>query len=806
MKDIREKIAEEKNAQLRSIPAQRLIEKLSLLKNRVSDARKRWFWELLQNASDYNESVNVKLTISDDKVVFSHDGAPFSVRDTLNLISPDSNKQGDVVHKDNIGKFGTGLVSTHILSSLLEIQGVFEDDEKKYYQFSVKLDRSCYKDKNALINQITQAEGLLNESIKEVDSANGILNSFSYKLGVSLPDLPILKATDIDVEYLLKVLPYTLCFMHKVKSVVIDDLRLGSPFKKYSISRSKITDKVIEFCVEKDANVEKHTFAYFTLNNVASAYEFKGDEILPYPTGMSRLFCGLPLIGTEEIGLPIIINSFKFTPTTEREGVEIEPSHNEENREQITNSILLYNNMLSYVAGNKMKNAFYLARLRNKYNGTQASNLQFANIFLRKYKDCLLKNNIVRIDGQKFSSLSTIKLPFKESKSDVDLYKLCSNFNATNLPVLEDYEAWFDVVDFILFSEQKYTCLDLAKQISANDSIYEFGKKTSEVLSWLCECASYFMKNDKDIFTKYKLLPNQSGKLCIVDNKLYTDNDLPNDLKEIYNLLFELKGEKVGDKLLDPIFNKLKIFNNEFTLRMLATEIDDKLSTQYSENKGDVSKVQTALNKLYNWISKATISKEDLASYFHWYYPKRATLIVDMLSEVQREQALTIAQSGRMEQLAALAVSDISDDEFKQIVANINKLPGMLNMLMQQVDDKTHADPYGGNLGEEIVYKDLINKFPVDKGFRVIWASKDRNEPCFDFEITKNGKTFMYCDAKTTSRGISNADSIPFFLRKSQWNFLKGLDDSIPYIVARVFMSDGQKIRYIRISETIKTN
>ena len=95
------------------------------------------------------------------------------------------------------------------------------------------------------------------------------------------------------------------------------------------------------------------------------------------------------------------------------------------------------------------------------------------------------------------------------------------------------------------------------------------------------------------------------------------------------------------------------------------------------------------MNKLYNWINNTDVSKERLAAYFHWYYPKRATLIVDMLSEVQREQALTIAQSGRMEQLAALAVSDISDDEFKLIVANINKLPGMLNMLMQQVDDKT---------------------------------------------------------------------------------------------------------------------
>lgn len=109
MSSIADKIDREENEQLRSIPAQRLIEKLSLLKNRISSAKKRWFWELLQNASDYNNTVNIRLVVSDECVTFYHDGAPFSLRDALNLISPDSNKQDDELHTDNIGKFGTGL-------------------------------------------------------------------------------------------------------------------------------------------------------------------------------------------------------------------------------------------------------------------------------------------------------------------------------------------------------------------------------------------------------------------------------------------------------------------------------------------------------------------------------------------------------------------------------------------------------------------------------------------------------------------------------------------------------------------------
>lgn len=194
------------------------------------------------------------------------------------------------------------------------------------------------------------------------------------------------------------------------------------------------------------------------------------------------------------------------------------------------------------------------------------------------------------------------------------------------------------------------------------------------------------------------------------------------------------------------------------------------------------------------------MTKEKLASYFHWYYPKRATLIVDLLSENQREQALIIAQSGKMESLAALASSEISDEELKIIVANFKKLPSALALLSDVVDDTAYADSTGGDIGEEIVYRNLQQKYPRTQGYNVVWASRDRKEPCYDFEITLNGQIYCYCDAKTTKRGINNADSIPFYMRKSQWVFLKSLDGNTPYYIARVFSADNNRIEYLRIS------
>jgi hypothetical protein len=156
--------------------------------------------------------------------------------------------------------------------------------------------------------------------------------------------------------------------------------------------------------------------------------------------------------------------------------------------------------------------------------------------------------------------------------------------------------------------------------------------------------------------------------------------------------------------------------------------------------------------------------------------------------------------------LAALASSELTDEDLQFLLANIKRLPMALNMISENVDDKEFADSNTGDCGEEIVYNDLLKRYPRTSGFSVIWASRDKNEPCYDFEILKHEQTYCYCDAKTTKRGIANADSIPFFMRKSQWEFLQTLDETIPYLVARVFMKDGGEIKYMRVSKMDLTN
>ena len=141
-------------------------------------------------------------------------------------------------------------------------------------------------------------------------------------------------------------------------------------------------------------------------------------------------------------------------------------------------------------------------------------------------------------------------------------------------------------------------------------------------------------------------------------------------------------------------------------------------------------------------------------------------------------------------------------DHIKKLVVENETLKQRVKQLesLLLVDDNEHANPEEGQVGESVVWEELKKRYPESDGYNVIWSSRVDHEPRYDFKIEKNGSVFCYCDAKTTSRGICNSDSIPFYLRMSQFNFLQQLEDSIPYYVARVFVADNYQIRFFRLS------
>lgn len=106
--------------------------------------RRRWVWELVQNASDCTpkgSKINIEIKFVDkESLEFSHDGLPFTYENLVDLITQISSKQSD--EEEKTGKFGTGFISTHLLSEKVTISGVFKQSDDLLKRMSFELDRS----------------------------------------------------------------------------------------------------------------------------------------------------------------------------------------------------------------------------------------------------------------------------------------------------------------------------------------------------------------------------------------------------------------------------------------------------------------------------------------------------------------------------------------------------------------------------------------------------------------------------------------------------------------------------------------
>ena len=110
---------------------------------------KRVILELLQNAKDAAkpDGVHVKINVSNDQLVFRHDGECFQIKHVKGLVDRISskNRDGDVDLNDRkTGRFGTGFICTHLLGEDVLVKGVVMleiDDQgtKQFKEFEIPL-------------------------------------------------------------------------------------------------------------------------------------------------------------------------------------------------------------------------------------------------------------------------------------------------------------------------------------------------------------------------------------------------------------------------------------------------------------------------------------------------------------------------------------------------------------------------------------------------------------------------------------------------------------------------------------------
>ncbi|SHG04523.1 hypothetical protein SAMN05444274_1262 [Mariniphaga anaerophila] len=309
---------------------------------------KRWFWELLQNAKDsvaVDNNVNVKIEINDNEVSFSHTGNSFKVDEILSLIIQGSSKTDD---DSKTGRFGTGFMTTYLLSKKVKIAGQLEA-AGGFFEFDLNRDVNDSKDNNAIKEFFRLQQESNDKFISSIREASYLgEGNFQTRFIYNLDDKGKI-TSEKGLKSLNELIPFTQIFNSQIGTITV--VKDGNPvtYEKSKLNSYEVESNKVEEWVLKSSDSDSELKAYLIREEefdvVCVTEKKEGVEYLKnlnsqYP----KLFFTFPLIGTEELGIPFIINSTLFDPKIERDGIYLKSDGNEsnginKNKELITKSL-----------------------------------------------------------------------------------------------------------------------------------------------------------------------------------------------------------------------------------------------------------------------------------------------------------------------------------------------------------------------------------------------------------------------------------------------------------------------------------
>ena len=304
---------------------------LKHLKANQSNRRRmlaRWIWELLQNARDTSGATQGDLVASiayqDGDLIFQHTGRPFTMFELGHLIFHGSTKIED---KGLLGRYGSGFLTTHLISPEIEVSGRLDDG--RAFQFTIRREDGSVQELSASMDRAWQE---FNASLARTRESKEFTTRFRYPVTEDSTD-----AVKSGLDTLMCCAPFVIVFNPEFSMIEARSADAYTSFRK--VDRKQPADKngpsLITVLETKDGNEAR--IEYLVENSghtsVAVPLEHMGEARgCASATGIPRLFLGFPLAGTEDFSFPVVINSFDFTPTEDRDGVFLGQGTDDANR------------------------------------------------------------------------------------------------------------------------------------------------------------------------------------------------------------------------------------------------------------------------------------------------------------------------------------------------------------------------------------------------------------------------------------------------------------------------------------------
>lgn len=505
--------------------------------NQPSDVdRKRWVWELIQNAKDTIASdptrnqINVRIEIEGDIVRFRHDGNPFTSDARFGLLYKYSE---DKENSESTGRFGTGFLTTHCLSKVVTIESnMYSNDEKtELCGFSVTMYRDGQIEKELL-------EGL--DKMEESQKYYGDLfewTTFTYHVSTDSGR----RAIQLGIENFYKHITQTMLFCKELASIELNDNGKITNIIRRPIE--EVAPNVMSAIFEihgETTSIRRFLYSSYHEYNkelsdryradreirIDAAIEVDENNCIVSHAGNTSHFCVLPLVGIEtQLEEPIILNSPDFEPDEERQSLLLSGQNWDEEHNNISevgiNQIIyskvysLYDNLVSYLSSNSYGKLYLLANgLKKAKEHDKLDEKWYSENVIKNYRDVLLKYPVVEPYANKELKKLADCIFVKESKNENEVFSLLTSLYPDKL--IKDNLEWSQFVweEGLDIWNTKDLCKNIEEKNNWNNITLEEGVAVTD---WYNKFLMHVQTYDERYLKNYALLPNMNGELKKID-------------------------------------------------------------------------------------------------------------------------------------------------------------------------------------------------------------------------------------------------------------------------------------------------
>lgn len=523
----------------------KILQHMDRIRNNDDEGQARRFvWELIQNAKDVAREdipLKISMTLDKDRFTFAHNGKDFRLKNLLSLINQVSGKNAD---DGTTGKFGTGFITTHLLSEQVKVRGILNDFGFEPRNFEVLLDRSGHSDEEIIgaVDRAMDSVRCVDDNAAAVYSGDMLNTEFEYALTTDYSR----RVAETGMNDACCNLFYCMAFVPQIYEITLVD-NIGGTKTVYTRGSLERYDGNISALTIMENGTE-HKVIFASDGEVQVAAEVKDGAALDISSKTSRLFCDFPLIDDLLFPFPTAVNSSEFRVNEPRSCITLTDNPNstdsELNKRLMKQAVVLFGELLKYLEEKGYKSLYNLINTPKVFKRSDISDSWIKENILAKIAENVFQRRILPgIDGLFAAADTKLVLPNAERPELTnELNGLLIGLSEYSV-ITEDIDSWSGALNSLDSEVFKFLGINdlLVMTYKAADIGSLQNVVKSDVFVWLrqlLDCAVKAEELRNNIYAgNYKLIPTQSGYLKPITEVFSEDTVIDEYYKDICDII-----------------------------------------------------------------------------------------------------------------------------------------------------------------------------------------------------------------------------------------------------------------------------